>query len=601
MSKLPLRTELPVEETWDLSLLFKNQAEYLAAVAEVKASVTHFKEQYQGKLTNETIIIESLANLEQIKRQLSKIYGYGSLGYEADKLNADNEENYQKLPALSEFVGATLSFFDSELLSLEENVLQAVMKSDEGAPYQYYLQALLREKPHRLSAEVETVLSSLEGTLSSQYPLYLTLKFQDLTFDDFEANGKTYHNSFVSFENDYESHPNQEIRHAAWASFHKGLATFQHTAAANYINHVKTEKKMATLRGFDSVIDYLLFSQQVTREAYNRQIDVVMSEFAPVMRRYARLLQKEQGLASISLADIKMPFTQEEPQHISIAEVRKMMEEVFAVFGEEYLSIVKRSFDERWIDFPMNQTKSTGGFCSPVYDGPGYILLNWNGLLSEALVLAHELGHAAHFGLTYDRQLMMTPEASLYFIEAPSTANEVITCQYLLNQPLKAAQKRVLITEFIARTYFHNMVTHLLEADFQRKVYLAVDQEEVLNAEKLNDFFKETLEQFWGEEVVINPGAELTWMRQPHYFMGMYPYTYSAGLTVGTQIGQRIANGERDAIESWLAVLAAGGTLGPLELTAKAGVSMENADALRSAIQYVDGLLDQVEELETQN
>ena len=218
MSKLPLRTELPVEETWDLSLLFKNQAEYLAAVAEVKASVTHFKEQYQGKLTNETIIIESLANLEQIKRQLSKIYGYGSLGYEADKLNADNEENYQKLPALSEFVGATLSFFDSELLSLEENVLQAVMKSDEGAPYQYYLQALLREKPHRLSAEVETVLSSLEGTLSSQYPLYLTLKFQDLTFDDFEANGKTYHNSFVSFENDYESHPNQEIRPREWTT-----------------------------------------------------------------------------------------------------------------------------------------------------------------------------------------------------------------------------------------------------------------------------------------------------------------------------------------------------------------------------------------------
>src|SRR5699024_2642424 len=147
-------------------------------------------------------------------------------------------------------------------------------------------------------------------------------------------------------------------------------------------------------------------------------------------------------------------------------------------------------------------------------------------------------------------QNVLTPEASLYFIEAPSTANEVIMCQYLLNQPISAEQKRVLIAEFISRTYFHNMVTHLLEADFQRKVYQAVDKGEVLNAKRFNAFFKETLENFWGDAVEINEGAELTWMRQPHYFMGLYSYTYSAGLTIGTQIGQKIAAKDETAIEN---------------------------------------------------
>ena len=141
------------------------------------------------------------------------------------------------------------------------------------------------------------------------------------------------------------------------------------------------------------------------------------------------------------------------------------------------------------------------------------------------------------------------------------------------------------------------MVTHLLEAHFQRKVYEAVDRSEVLNTKCLNDFFEKTLEEFWGDALEINEGAELTWMRQPHYFMGLYPYTYSAGLTIGTQIGQRIAKGDQDAIGKWLNVLKVGGTKGPLELAESADVSMRDAGALRSTIAYVDGLLDQIESL----
>ena len=170
-------------------------------------------------------------------------------------------------------------------------------------------------------------------------------------------------------------------------------------------------------------------------------------------------------------------------------------------------------------------------------------------------------------------------------------------CQYLLSQPLEAAQKRTLITEFIARTYFHNMVTHLLEAHFQRKVLEAVDRDEFLNTDSLNQFFLETLKEFWGDALEINPGAELTWMRQPHYFMALYPYTYSAGLTIGTAVGQKIAAGDQTTIDKWLEVLKAGGTMGPLALAEHAGVSMADAGALRSAIGYVDHLLDQIEAL----
>lgn len=595
--QLPLRQELPVEETWQLELLFDSQETYEQALVTFKLQLTQFVETYNGKLAEEGALLASLKEYGDLYQQLYHLSAYASLAYETDKLNETFEINMSQMEDLYEWQAKQLTFYKHQLVELDSAVLEAVSNSEAGAEYKAYLEDLLRKKETFLSQEVEEVLSGLDNSIFNQYRQYLTMKLQDMTFDNFEVEGKTYANSFNGFEGDYEVHPNSEVRKKAWASFHDGLRRFENSAAVNYINYVQTQKKMASLRGFDTTIDYLLFDQKVSNEAYNRQIDIIMNEFAPVMRRYARMLAQEHGVEKVSLADIKMSFSTAEAATISIADSRKMIEEALSVLGEEYSDIVKTAFEERWIDYPMNQTKSTGGFCSTIYNGPSYILLNWTGLMSEVLVLAHELGHAGHFQLTNRNQNILTPEASLYFIEAPSTANEVIMCQYLLNQPISNEQKRILIGEFISRTYFHNMVTHLLEADFQRKVYLAIEKGDVLNASRLNAFFKETLQTFWGEDVEINDGAELTWMRQPHYFIGLYSYTYSAGLTIGTQIGQRIANREEAAIESWLEVLRAGGTLNPIELAAKAGVSMKDGEALRTAISFVDGLLDQMEAL----
>lgn len=595
--ELPLRSALPLELTWQLELLYADQAAYETDLAEFKEKVTTFSEKYNGKLADQSLLLTSLADYAQIIEQLHRLSGYASLGYETDKLNDVFESNMSRLEDLYEWQGQQLTFYDNQLALLDLEYLTSISQTEEGQTYEYFLKEVVRQKETHLSQEVEEVLSGLDNSINNQYRQYLTMKLQDMSFDSFTVADQHYSNSFNGFEGEYEVHANPEVRAKAWKSFHDGLARYQNSAAINYINHVQTEKKMATLRGFDSVFDYLLFNQKVDREAFNRQIDVIMTEFSPVMQRYARLLAKEHGDEKVSLADIKISFSTEEAATISVEESRVMIEDALSVLGEDYSKIVKRAFDERWIDYPMNQTKSTGGFCSTSYNGPSYILLNWTSLLSEVLVLAHELGHAGHFQLTYQEQSVLTPEASLYFIEAPSTANEVIMCQYLLNQPISAEQKRILIAEFISRTYFHNMVTHLLEADFQRKVYQAVDQGDVLNAKRLNTFFKETLENFWGDAVEINKGSELTWMRQPHYFMGLYSYTYSAGLTIGTQIGQKIAAKDETAIENWLEVLKAGGTLGPIESAEKAGVSMTDAAALREAIHFVDGLLDQIEEL----
>ena len=92
-------------------------------------------------------------------------------------------------------------------------------------------------------------------------------------------------------------------------------------------------------------------------------------------------------------------------------------------------------------------------------------------------------------------------------------------------------------------------------------------------------------------------GADLTWMRQPHYYMGLYPYTYSAGLTIGTKVSDKIINGNEEDIKNWREVLNLGSTLSPMDLSKKAGVDMTNTKALEETIEFIGEIIDQIDEL----
>ena len=149
----------------------------------------------------------------------------------------------------------------------------------------------------------------------------------------------------------------------------------------------------------------------------------------------------------------------------------------------------------------------------------------------------------------------------------------------------------------ISNTYYHNFVTHLLEAAYQREVYKLVDRGEAVPAETLNEIYKNVLKKFWGDEVELTEGCELTWMRQPHYYMGLYSYSYSASLTIATQVMKRIRKEGQPAVDDWKKTLAAGGTVAPVEFAKMAGVDVTTDAALLDTIDYIGGIIDEIEEL----
>lgn len=595
VKQLPTRSEVDKQYTWNLQDLFATEADFEQALAKLQQDVEAFAAKYEGQSTNDEFILDALKDYAAIYEQIVPIQTYGSLSLSEDQTNDIAQLRANQLANIAAKIDSQLSFVKSEFIALPTEKLEQIR--EEAPSYSKLMEQLISKKPYVLHPEVEKALAAFGSTFNAPYSLYNTTKLVDLSFNDFEVNGEQFPLSYTTFEGGWESEPNTEKRRAAYKSFYDQLKDYEHTTAKTYDMHLQAEKTTADLRGYESVFDYLLQSQEVDRELYNRQIDLIMSELAPHMRKYAKLLQRIHQIDKMTFADLKVPLDPEYEPTITIEESKKHMLDGLSIMGDDYAQMIERSYAERWIDFVQNKGKSTGAFCSSPYGNHSYILISWSGSMEDAFVLAHELGHAGHFYNAQREQSIFNSRSSLYFIEAPSTMNEMLMANHLLVNTDDLRFKRWVIASIVSRTYYHNFVTHLLEADYQRKVYELIDAGGSVNANVLNKLKRETLEQFWGEDVEIADGAERTWMRQPHYYMGLYPYTYSAGLTISTEVAKRVLEEGQPAVEDWLQVLKAGGTKSPVELAQMAKVDITTEAPLRNTIAYIGQLIDELVQL----
>ena len=587
-----MRKDVPTEETWDLSLLYASEKDLLSDAERMKELAETIEKKYKGKL-NTPEAIDACLDLYRELYTLSVLTGnYCELAVSVDYYDTHNQDLNERILRLDSQLMSRVSFIRTEICAQDEETL---MKARELATANRgYLEDLIRSKPHTLSPETEQVLAALSQSKLVPMQIYNMAKLADMKFPPFTVDGKEYPLGYSLFEDNYEYERDAKVRRAAFAAFSAKLREYENVTAAAYNAQVQNEKAEATVRGFDSVIDYLLFDQKVTKEMYHRQIDLIMQKLAPHMQKYARTLQRIHGLDKMTFADLKIAVDPDYDPKVTIEESKQYIEKGLAILGDDYVEMIREAYRDRWIDFAKNQGKSTGGFCASPYGKNSFILLSWNERMSDVFTLAHELGHAGHFKACNSAQSIFDTEVSTYFVEAPSTMNELLMAHYLLNTCDDRRMRRWILSSMVGHTYYHNFVTHLLEAAYSKEVYRIVDEGGSVTAELLSGIMKDTLKKFWGDAVEINDDAALTWMRQPHYYMGLYSYTYSAGLTVATQACRRIEEEGARAVDDWKKVLQAGSTKDPVGLAALAGVDITGDQPLLDTIAYIGSLIDEI-------
>ncbi|EJV63499.1 oligoendopeptidase F [Bacillus mycoides] len=596
IEKRPIREEVPTELKWDLSDLYKSDDEWHTALNVLENDIKRL-DAFKGQLhTGPATLLNCLLLEEKLLMQLTKLSTYAYLKESADRTDPVIQANSSKISALGTKVHAALSFIHNEILSFEEGTIEKYLTAETKLePFHKSLLEILKKRQHTLSPETEETLAALGEVHSSPYKIYGMTKLADMDFPPIQdEQGNDLPVSFALFESKYEFSSSAYIRREAYSSFVSTLKRYKNTVATTYATEVKKQVALSRLRKYESVTHMLLEPQKVPLEMYNNQLDIIYNELAPHMRRFADLKKKVLELDQMLFCDLHAPLDPEFNPTITYEEAGKLIQESLKVLGPEYSTIIEKGFKERWVDLADNVGKSTGAFCSSPYGSHPYILITWQNTMRGCFTLAHEFGHAGHFYLANKNQRIMNVRPSMYFVEAPSTMNELLLAQHLLATTEDKRMRRWVILQLLG-TYYHNFVTHLLEGEYQRRVYALAEEGQALTATTLTEIKTKVLSTFWGDSVEIDEGAGLTWMRQPHYYMGLYSYTYSAGLTASTTVAQMIKEEGQPAVDCWLNVLRAGGTMQPLELMKHAGVDMSKPDAIRKAVSYVGSLIDELE------
>lgn len=590
------RAEVPVSQTWNLDDIFPSREAWEAELRAVQSDITSVT-QYKGKLGQGAKNLLGCLNAEEaLMKRFMSVAAWASLNLSGDGTDPAKQEAAARVASAQASLMAAITFIRSEVLALPDGAVERYAEEEpELKTLRRPLEILLADKPHMLSPETEVVLASLSEIHEAPYLIYQRAKMSDMRFEPvLDGEGKKVDMSLNMYEAAYEKSADIVLRRNAFASFTKGLDAYKNTFGATWGTEVKKNVVLAKLRRFPSATHMLLHPQEIPVEVYNNLHDVIQAELAPHMRRYVNLRKRMLGLDKVLYCDIEAPLDPGYSPETTFEDAAGLVTEALSVLGPEYAEVIRAAFKSRWIDWADNAGKSSGAFCSSVPGVHPYVLTTWGGNLRGAFTLAHELGHAGHGVLSERNQRLLNLETSMFFVEAPSTINELLLADHILSTTKDARMRRWVLMGLLA-TYYHNFVRHMLEAELQRRIYSLADAGQPITAAILSKTQGEILEGFWGGVVEIDDGARLTWMRQPHYYMGLYPYTYSAGLTCGTAVAQDIRERGKPAVERWLSVLKAGGTRKPLDLMKMADVDLSEPDPIRKAVAYVGSIVDEVE------
>ena len=595
MSDQPPRSDVPLDETWDLTDLFADRDAWHHASQSVRSDLPTLSG-FRGRVAAGPEVLQAALEADQqLQIRLRRVVAYAVLRLSVDQGDAECQADGSRVRQLASEVERERTFLSDEILAIDDGTLASWLRSEPGlVPFTRFLDGILRDKPYRLAPETETVLASFGEAFDAPFALYQRATGADVRFEPAtDTHGRSHAVSMGRQMFTFSPSPDARLRREAYRSIARGFTPYRHTLATTLATFVRNGVVEAQVRGFPSAIDMDLHGQEVTRPAFEAIVDTFSRELAPHMRRYARVQQRVLGVERVRVADLDADWPGAGGE-LTFEGARDAIVASTARMGSAYQGIVERAFAERWVDRADNAGRRGGAFCSSVYGVHPYVFASWTGGLRGAFILAHELGHAIQGQLAMQNNPLARSRPSLYAIEAPSTFNELLLADRLMDSSDDPAYRRRVVKALMA-TFYRNFVVHLQKAQLQRRIYALAERGEAVTADLLDQEQIAILEAFWGDAVELVDEDRTIWMHEAHYYMGMYPYTYSAGLSAAVAMAQCVREEGEPAVERWLAFLKAGGSRGPLELFADAGIDMADPGTLSRAVAHVGSLVDQLE------
>ena len=388
---------------------------------------------------------------------------------------------------------------------------------------------------------------------------------------------------------------NRNVRKGAFDVMYATYGQFENTLASTLSGVVKEHNYNARVHNYDSARSAALAENGVPTVVYDTLIKEV-NDHIDLLHRYVALRKKILGLKDLQMWDMYVPLTGKPALSYTFEEAKKEAKKALAPLGDDYLKHVDYIFNNRDIDVVESQNKVTGAYSGGCYDTDPYELLNWEDDIDSLYTLVHETGHSVHSLYTRENQPYVYGDYPIFVAEIASTTNENILTEYFLDH-IKDSKTKAFILNYYLDSFKGTLYRQTQFAEFEQFIHEADAKGEPLTVDKLNQFYGDLNQHYYGD--AVEPGGDIAkeWARIPHFYYDFYVYQYATGFAAASALANKVVHGTDEQRKAYIGFLKAGSSDYPTEIMKKAGVDMTKPDYLEDAFNTFAKRLDEFENL----
>jgi oligoendopeptidase F len=586
---------------WNLADIYPSDAAWRARKEEITAELPTLR-QFQGRLgSSAQTLADALELSSHLDKEISRLYVYASMLADQDTRQSGPQGMQQQMQQLYADFGAQAAFIEPEVLRVGGDTIDRFIASEPRLKnYTFYLHDIARRAPHTLTDAEEKILADAQPLAGSASNIYGILSNADFPYPTITLSDGKQRKVDQAGYGELRTVPNRADRQKAMSAFFNALGSFSRTYGTTMNSEVQKMSFLAKSRKYGSNLEYALNAANIPTTVYTRLIDGV-NKSLPTFHRYLKLRKRMMGikddlhyydLYAPLVSSVNLKYTPEEAQTLVLAATSPL--------GEDYTSVLRRAFAERWIDMYPTEGKRSGAYSNGgAYDVHPYMLLNYLGQYNDVSTLAHELGHTMQSYYSNKNQPYPTANYPIFVAEVASTFNEALLIEHMLGQ-IKDTPTRL----SLLGNYLENIKATVFRqtqfAEFELRMHQMAEKGEPITGEALAKLYLDITRRYYGHDqkiCIVDDYVANEWSYIPHFYMDFYVYQYATSFTAAEALASKVLDGDAGAKDRYLTFLSAGGSKYPIDLLKDAGVDMTTDEPLDLTIAKMNQVMDEMEKL----
>lgn len=520
---------------------------------------------------------------ERITKVVERLAGYASLRQSANTKDPQATSQMGRIMALYSGLASPEAAF-KDWASKLPNLMELVSQDEVLSGYRFLFENMADSARYLLPGMGEEIMARMElsgGNAWSDLQQYLTSTVE------VDYRGQTTNLSAVR---NLAYDPDPQVRQDAYKA---ELAAYDKIkdSVAFALNSIKLETITdCRLRGYESPLERTLKQSFLSRQTLDAMLGA-MDEYLPKFWQYLKVKGKALGHENgLPWYDLFAPMGNASTK-FTTQQARDFLVELFAGFDSELSQMVATAFDNAWIDFYPRDGKAGGAFCAGVEClGESRILTNFDGMFTDVVTLAHELGHAFHNQCIRDHR-PLNRDYSMPVAETASTFNECVVMAAAIKEA-KDDDERLALIESQLQDAAQIICDIYSRYRFEAMVF-ANRESQFMDAGTLCGFMTKAQEQSYGDGLDHDQMHPYMWVCKSHYYgPTFYNFPYAFGGLFARGLYAQYETEGAPFVEKYKRLLHTT-TVATAEDTAKvAGIDLTDKRFWRGALQTIADQID---------